>query len=71
MVSSAVSQPLGREGGGRGCPPATPLPARDRRLARRVDWTADEAVTRLFATQYRPLVRLATLLLHDSGLAEE
>ncbi len=35
------------------------------------NWTADEAVTRLFATQYRPLVRLATLLLHDSGLAEE
>jgi RNA polymerase sigma-70 factor (sigma-E family) len=34
-------------------------------------WTADEAVTRLFATQYRPLVRLATLLLHDAGLAEE
>jgi RNA polymerase sigma-70 factor (sigma-E family) len=34
-------------------------------------WTADEAVTRLFATQYRPLVRLATLLLHDPGQAEE
>lgn len=34
-------------------------------------WTADEAVSRLFATQYRPLVRLASLLLHDSGLAEE
>jgi len=34
-------------------------------------WTADEAVTELFATQYRPLVRLASLLLHDSGHAEE
>jgi RNA polymerase sigma-70 factor (sigma-E family) len=34
-------------------------------------WTADEAVSRLFATNYRPLVRLAMLLLHDSGLAEE
>ena len=34
-------------------------------------WTADEAVTRLFATQYRPLVRLATLLLRDPGQAEE
>jgi RNA polymerase sigma-70 factor (sigma-E family) len=34
-------------------------------------WTADEAVTQLFATQYRPLVRLATLLLHDVGAAEE
>jgi RNA polymerase sigma-70 factor (sigma-E family) len=34
-------------------------------------WTADEAVTRLFASQYRPLVRLAALLLHDVGMAEE
>ena len=35
------------------------------------EWGADEAVTRLFAAHYRPLVRLATLLLHDSGAAEE
>jgi RNA polymerase sigma-70 factor (sigma-E family) len=34
-------------------------------------WTADEAVTRLFASQYRPLVRLAALLVHDTGAAEE
>jgi RNA polymerase sigma-70 factor (sigma-E family) len=34
-------------------------------------WSADDAVTRLYATQYRPLVRLATLLTHDAGLAEE
>ena len=34
-------------------------------------WTADEAVTRLFTSQYRPLVRLAALLLHDNGMAEE
>jgi RNA polymerase sigma-70 factor (sigma-E family) len=34
-------------------------------------WTADDAVTRLFAAHYRPLVRLATLLLADSGRAEE
>jgi RNA polymerase sigma-70 factor (sigma-E family) len=34
-------------------------------------WTADEAVTRLFASQYRPLVRLAVLLLHDNDAAEE
>lgn len=34
-------------------------------------WTADEAVTELFSSQYRPLVRLASLLLHDAGLAEE
>jgi len=34
-------------------------------------WTADEAVTELFATNYRPLVRVAVLLLHDGGMAEE
>jgi RNA polymerase sigma-70 factor (sigma-E family) len=34
-------------------------------------WSADDAVTQLFASQYRPLVRLAALLLHDDGLAEE
>ena len=71
MVSSAVSQPLG----GRA---VVRVPTRDPAPAHETDdwldeanWTADEAVTRLFATQYRPLVRLATLLLHDSGLAEE
>jgi len=34
-------------------------------------WTADEAVTRLFASQYRPLVRFAVLLLGDASRAEE
>jgi RNA polymerase sigma-70 factor (sigma-E family) len=34
-------------------------------------WTADEAVTRLFAAHYRTLVRTASLLLADSGRAEE
>jgi RNA polymerase sigma-70 factor (sigma-E family) len=34
-------------------------------------WSADDAVTALFAAHYRPLVRLATLLLHDNGAAEE
>jgi RNA polymerase sigma-70 factor (sigma-E family) len=34
-------------------------------------WDADEAVTRLFAAHYRPMVRLATLLLRDPGAAEE
>jgi RNA polymerase sigma-70 factor (sigma-E family) len=34
-------------------------------------WSADDAVTGLYATQYRPLVRLAALLTHDVGLAEE
>ncbi|WP_329109386.1 SigE family RNA polymerase sigma factor [Micromonospora sp. NBC_01699] len=34
-------------------------------------WGADEAITHLFVTHYRPLVRLAVLLLHDRGTAEE
>jgi RNA polymerase sigma-70 factor (sigma-E family) len=34
-------------------------------------WGADEAVTHLYAAHYRSLVRLAALLLHDSGAAEE
>jgi RNA polymerase sigma-70 factor (sigma-E family) len=34
-------------------------------------WGADEAVTHLFASHYRPLVRLAALLLRDGGAAEE
>jgi len=34
-------------------------------------WGADEAVTQLFGAHYRPLVRLASLLLHERGLAEE
>jgi RNA polymerase sigma-70 factor (sigma-E family) len=41
-------------------------------LAPRADtWAADEAVTHLFTAHYRPLVRLATLLLHESSAAEE
>ena len=34
-------------------------------------WTADEAVTRLFAAHYRQLVRLAALLMGDNSAAEE
>ncbi|HWG99724.1 MAG TPA: SigE family RNA polymerase sigma factor [Pilimelia sp.] len=34
-------------------------------------WSADEAVTHLFGAHYRPLVRLATLLLHEQHAAEE
>jgi RNA polymerase sigma-70 factor (sigma-E family) len=37
----------------------------------RTTWTADQAVTELFGLHYRPLVRLATLLLRESGTAEE
>ncbi len=36
-----------------------------------IGWSADEAVTRLFAAHYQGLVRLATLLLRDSAAAEE
>jgi len=39
--------------------------------ARTPAWSADEAVTGLYTTQYRALVRLGTLLTHDVGLAEE
>ena len=35
------------------------------------DWSADEAVTRLFSAHYRQLVRLAALLLADRAVAEE
>ena len=34
-------------------------------------WDADQAVTQLYAAQYRSLVRLAALLLRDTGAAEE
>ena len=43
-------------------------PASDRTAS---TWTADEAVTYLFGAHYRTLVRLAVLLLHDIGAAEE
>ena len=35
------------------------------------DSVADEAVTELYATHYRSLVRLAALLVRDTGIAEE
>jgi RNA polymerase sigma-70 factor (sigma-E family) len=35
------------------------------------DWSADDAVTRLFAVHYQSLVRLAHLLLGDASVAEE
>jgi RNA polymerase sigma-70 factor (sigma-E family) len=71
MVSSAVSKPWGGRAVVR-VSTREPAPARETDdWLDESNWTADEAVTRLFATQYRPLVRLATLLLHDAGLAEE
>jgi RNA polymerase sigma-70 factor (sigma-E family) len=36
-----------------------------------IEWDADAAVTHLFTAHYRPMVRLASLLLHDRGMAEE
>jgi RNA polymerase sigma-70 factor (sigma-E family) len=36
-----------------------------------VEWDADAAVTHLFTAHYRPMVRLASLLLHERGMAEE
>jgi RNA polymerase sigma-70 factor (sigma-E family) len=35
------------------------------------DWDADRAVTELYETHYRSLVRLAALLVRDMGTAEE
>lgn len=36
-----------------------------------VEWDADQAVTQLYSVHYRPLVRLATLLVRDHATAEE
>ena len=36
-----------------------------------IDWDADRAVTELYSTHYRSLVRLAALLIHDVATAEE
>jgi RNA polymerase sigma-70 factor (sigma-E family) len=47
----------------------TPRPTTPVEVA--IGWSADDAVTHLFVTQYRPLVRLAALLLHDDSAAEE
>jgi len=35
------------------------------------EWNADEAITLLFTAHYRPLVRLAVLLVHDQDMAED
>lgn len=36
-----------------------------------VGWDADQALTALYTAHYRPLVRLATFLVHDVMVAEE
>jgi len=47
-------------------PPASPVPTSPTGA-----WGADEAVTNLYAAHYRSLVRLAALLLRDTGAAED
>jgi len=39
--------------------------------AARLPWSADRAVTELYSLHYRPLVRLAALLVRDTPTAEE
>ncbi|WP_106581115.1 SigE family RNA polymerase sigma factor [Murinocardiopsis flavida] len=39
--------------------------------AEAAEWDADQAVTQLYSAHYRPLVRLATLLVRDFATAEE
>src|ERR1700719_318267 len=39
--------------------------------ATRMGWSADRAVTELYSQHYRPLVRLAALLVRDTPTAEE
>src|ERR1700726_2889573 len=39
--------------------------------ATRMGWSADRAVTELYSQHYRPLVRLAALLVRDTPAAEE
>ncbi|GAA1087203.1 RNA polymerase sigma-70 factor (sigma-E family) [Nocardiopsis composta] len=36
-----------------------------------IEWNADQAVTQLYSEHYRPLVRLAALLVRDHATAEE
>ena len=40
-------------------------------MATRPPWSADEALTAVYAAHYASLVRLGALLLHDAGAAEE
>jgi len=47
------------------------LVARGAAGAMAVAWDADQAVTALYATNYRPLVRLAAMLVRDVATAEE
>lgn len=62
-AAQGTSGPVVAGGGGRGSTGSrTPAGA---------DWNAEQAVTALFSAHYRPLVRLAVLLLRDVATAEE
>lgn len=52
-------------------PQARPAAAADLDAADPSTWDADTAVTVLYASHWRPLVRLATLLTRDASVAEE
>ncbi|MDS1271183.1 SigE family RNA polymerase sigma factor [Lipingzhangella sp. LS1_29] len=51
--------------------PTSPAPAEAADRADTTVWDADQAVTQLYTTNYRPLVRLAVLLVRDVATAEE
>jgi RNA polymerase sigma-70 factor (sigma-E family) len=52
-------------------PPAGSREHGDRSAGRTTGWSADEALELLYAAHWRRLVRLAVLLVHDQGSAEE
>jgi RNA polymerase sigma-70 factor (sigma-E family) len=50
---------------------ALPADSREHPADRSAGWSADEALELLYAAHWRRLVRLAVLLVHDQGSAEE
>jgi RNA polymerase sigma-70 factor (sigma-E family) len=64
-------KPIGRVGRQRDVAPGLITSRLDGGTIDSREWTADEAVTRLFSAHYRGLVRIAVLLLHDRAVAEE
>lgn len=59
------------DGGARPTDVTETLVARGAAGAVAVAWDADQAVTALYSANYRSLVRLAAMLVRDSGTAEE
>jgi RNA polymerase sigma-70 factor (sigma-E family) len=72
MNSASKARALARSSGGPPCGPpaliAVPSPRPDVPAAA---WEANDALTQLYLGEYRPLVRLAVLLLHDVPTAED